>query len=267
MKVRVIKSRFNELFLIPIGDLHVGDKAFNEESENKLLGYIKWVKNQNNAYVVLMGDLINDATLDSPSNPFQQNMNLNEQIETVVNYFKPIKNKIIGSITGNHCERLEKYCGYNPNISICDRLGIFYFGYDGIIIFRMGCHGKNGMKHPRASFTGYIHHSTGGGATVGGKMNRVEMLRRVVCDADFYASGHNHMLGCVHTGIFKINPTTEKVEWLRQMIVDTGGYLNYEDSYANMKQLPPVKLGSPKIRLFIKRDGKDNVHKDIHVSL
>lgn len=85
---------------------------------------------------------------------------------------------------------------------------------------------------------------------------------------------HNHMLGCVHTGIFRINQTTEKVEWLRQMIIDTGGYLNYEGSYANMKQLPPLKLGSPKIRMLVKRntlrkDGKkkDIIKKDIHVSL
>jgi hypothetical protein len=268
MKVKAIKSDKNEIFLIPIGDLHIGEKAFDKESEEKLLGYIDWIKKNKNSYVFLMGDLINCATLNSASNPFQQNMNLQEQIENVVNYFKPIKSQIIGAITGNHEERLEKYCGYNPTISICDRLGIYYFGYDGIVIFRLGCHGWRST--PRASFSIYFHHTTGGGTTIGGKMNRVDRLRNIVCDADAYCGAHNHLLGCVHTGVFKINETTEKVEFLRQMIIDTGGYISYENSYANMKQLPPLKLGSPKIRLLIKRnekEGKDVVRKDIHVSL
>ena len=265
MKVKVVKTRKNELLLIPIGDLHIGDKAFNKESEVKLLSYIKWVKNNPNAYVLLLGDLINNATLESPSSPFQQNMNLQEQIDAVVNYFKPIKDRIVGAISGNHEQRLESYCGYNPTISICDRLGCYYFGYDGVVIFRLGCHGKRNSS--RASFSFYMHHTTGGGSTIGGKINRADMLRRIICNCDGYLGAHNHMLGVVHTGIFKVNETTEKIEFLRQMVIDCGGYISYEDSYANQKQLPPLKLGSPKIRLLIKRDGKDNVHKDIHVSL
>lgn len=268
MKVKVVKSRFNELFLIPMGDLHVGEKGFNKESEDKVKSYVEWVKKKPNCFIILMGDLINNATLDSPSSPFQQNMTLQEQIDKVVEYFKPIKHKIIGAITGNHENRLEDYAGYNPTISICDKLGIYYFGYDGIIIFRMGCHGKYGLRHPRASFSIYFHHTTGGsGITIGGKLNRDDLLRRIVCNCDAYLGGHNHMLGVVHTGIFKVNETAGKLEFLRQMVVDCGGYLNYEDSYANKKQLTPSKLGSPKIRFFIKRNGKDEVHKDIHVSI
>ena len=169
---------------------------------------------------------------------------------------------------GNHEQRLEKYSGYDPTIGLCERLGIYYFGYDGIVIFRLGCHnGKAKDRSPRASFTGYFHHTTGGGGTIGGKMNRVEKLRDVLVDADFYCGAHNHMLGVVHSGVFRINETTEQVEFVRQMIIDCGGYISYEGSYANMKQLPPLKLGSPKIRMLIKRGSKDEVHKDIHVSL
>ena len=265
MKVIESKTKFNDFYTIPLNDFHIGDKCFNSNSEEKLLGYIDWIKHTRNSNSILLGDLINCATIESPSSPFQQNMNLQDQIETVVNYLKPIKDKIIGAVSGNHEARLEPYCGYNPTISICDRLGIKYLGYDGIMILRLGCHGPR--NSPRASFSSYCHHTTGGGSTVGGKINRVEMLRRIVCDADTYIGAHNHMLGCIHTGIFRINPTTSKVEWLRQMIIDSGGYLNYEDSYANQKQMPPTKLGSPRIHFIIKRNGKDEVHKDIHVSI
>jgi len=266
MKVRVVKSKKNEIFLIPIGDLHIGEKAFNKESQDKLEGYIKWLrKNSKNSYMFGMGDMINCATKDSKSSAFQQNMDTKDQIQAVVDYFNPVKNQIIGFITGNHETRLEDYCGYNPTISMCDRLGTFYFGYDGIVLFRMGCHGFRDA--PRATFSGYFHHSVGGGSTIGGKMNRVDKNRQIICNCDFYASGHNHLLGVAHTGIFRVNETTEKVEFLRQMLVDTGGYLSYVDSYANKKQMPPVKLGSPKIRLLIKRGSNDDIKKDVHVSL
>ena len=98
MKVKSIKSRFNEVFLIPIGDLHIGDKAFNSESEKKVQGYIDWVKSKPNAFVILMGDILNDATIDSASSPFQQNMTLAEQLDYATKLFKPIKGKIIGAI-------------------------------------------------------------------------------------------------------------------------------------------------------------------------
>jgi hypothetical protein len=270
MRVKILKTRSKEVFLVPIGDLHIGERAFNEESISKLEGYIKWIKDKPNAYTILMGDLINCSTIRSPGGPFAQNMGLQDQIEAATDYFKPIKNKILGAISGNHEQRLEPYCGYNPVISICDRLGTFYFGYEGVVIFRLGCHGKerkNGISNNRGSFVGYFHHTTGGGSTVGGKMNRVEVLRKILCDADFYCGAHNHMLGVVHTGIYKVNPTSERVEFLRQMIIDTGGYINYEDSYASMKELPPMKLGSPKIRLLIKQKHDKSIDKDIHVSL
>jgi len=265
MEVFTVKSRHNEIFLIPIGDIHMGDRCFDSKSREKLQGYIDWVKSKSNAFIVLTGDLINSATLNSASSPFQQNMDMKTQIAEVVKMLKPVKNKIVGAITGNHEQRLERYCGYNPTISICDRLDIPYFGIDVILLFRMGCHGLKGC--PRANFTVYVHHTTGGGSTVGGKINRVDKLRQCVANCDAYVGSHNHMLGCVHTQIYKVNENEGRVDALRQMLIDTGGFLNYEGSYANEKMLPPVKLGSPKIRLFIKRDSKDKVHKDIHVSL
>jgi len=272
MKIQVLKTNRNHIYVVPLGDLHVGSLHFTKKSEEKLRGYVKWIKNTPGAYTVLMGDLINCATLGSPSNPFEQNMDLSEQIETVVELLKPIKHKILGAISGNHESRLEGYAGYNPTISICDRLGVYYLGYDGVIIFRLGCHSskKGKQRNPRATFSGYFHHTTGGGSTIGGKINRVDKLRDIVVDADFYCGAHNHLLGCVHTAVRRINPTKGTVDELRQMIIDTGGYLSYDGSYANKKQLPPLKLGSPRIRLAVKRkksNGKEIVTKDIHVSL
>lgn len=274
MKSKRINYTFRDIYLLPIGDCHIGDKAFNKESEIKLKGYIKWVKETKNARVFLMGDILNCATRVSKTSPFEQNMTLKEQIDYATRLFNPIKDKILGAIDGNHELRLSDYSGYSPTITLCERLNIPYFGDSAVLLFGLGCR-KKSVKSPRATFCGYFHHTTGGGSTIGSKINAPDKLRNIVCNGDFYCGSHNHMLGCVHSMVYKINESSGSIEELRQMIVDCGGYLNYSDSYAEAKMLQPLRIGSPRIHLFIKnikkRDkGKmilDCIKKDIHVSV
>lgn len=267
----------NSISIYPIGDIHIGDKCFGKESKHKLFGYIHWIKHNPTAYAILMGDIVNCATINSPSSPFQQDMDLKDQIATAVKYFEPIKDKIIGALDGNHEQRLSRYAGYSPTISICERLQIKYLESSAVVIFRLGCLKKilpsNRSTHrPRASFAGYFHHTTGGGATPGGKINRVEKLTDVVADCDFYCGAHNHGLGVMPRDIYIVDRVNSREERLRQMLIDCGGYLEWRGSYAEQKQLSPLKIGSPRINLFLKRKsraefGGVDVIKDIHVSI
>lgn len=268
MRCKSLKFKENKIYVIPIGDIHIGDKSFTKESRSKLEDYLKWVKSKPNAYIFLMGDIVNCATRDSASNPFEQNMDLKQQIKEAVKYFEPVKDKIIGAIDGNHELRLADYTGYSPTISICDKLNIDYFQHSAVVLFKLGCHQQiRGKKaSPRGTFVGYFHHTTGGGATTGGKMNRVDKLKNIVCDADFYCGAHNHGLGSFHSVVYKVNTGTNRIEKLRQILIDCGGYLEYHDSYAEKKMLPPLKIGSPKVHLALKQ-GSTKVYKDIHVSL
>jgi len=269
VECKAYRFKENEISLVPIGDIHMGDKSFTEDSLKKLKGYIDYVKNTKDAYIFLMGDLINCATLNSPSSPFSQNMDVKEQIEGIVKLFKPVRHKILGAIDGNHELRLERFCGYSPTISICDRLDICYMKSSAVILFRLGCRNtaRDALGSPRATFSGYFHHTTGGGGSMGGKINRPEKLKGIIGNCDFYAGAHNHALMCGHSIIFKVNETTEKIEELRQMILTTGGYLSFNGSYAEEKMLNPLKLGSPKITMIVKRGSNDEVKKDIHISL
>lgn len=266
MQIAVNRFPYNDIYIIPINDLHVGDRGFTANSRKKLRGYINWIKKTPNAYSILGGDLCNVATRTSKTSPFEQNLTLEEQITEVVKLLSPIKGKILGAINGNHEQRLSDYTGYSPTIAICRGLGIKYMSDSGIYILRMGC-----RKHtPRASFTIYHHHTTGGSRTVGGKMNRIAMLRDIIPNCDCYVGGHNHMLGAIPFDTQVINPTTERLETIRQMIVDAGGYLEWHDTYAERTMLQPLRVGSPRIHFIIKINGRsktDSIKRDIHVSL
>ena len=244
-------------YVLPLGDLHFGDEAFSERSFKKLKGYIKWVKENPNARVVLGGDLFNVATRISPTSPFEQEKN---EFDKVVGLLEPIKSQIAGAIDGNHEFRLIDFANYSLMNEFCVRLGIPYMGISGVINFKVGKKRSKTGGQWQQNYYIYLHHSTGGGATAGGKLNRAERLRYLVEGCDAYLAFHGHSLTATPKEIWFPNPSSKKVELRRYWLICCGGYLSWDGSYAERKMLPPEKLGSPRLRL----DGKRH---DIHCSL
>jgi hypothetical protein len=250
-----------EALIVPIGDIHLGDGAFSSKSEEKLRGYIKWVKERKNARVILMGDIFNVATRISKTSPFQ-NMTLKEEMLKAIELFTPIKGQILGAIEGNHEARAEDFMDYSPTIPFCEKLGIRYLKYSAV--FKMGV-GVNKRKtgcgdSPATTYLIYAHHTTGGGATMGGKINRVTKLKDIIINADIYLGAHNHGLVCTPIEGYMVDSRSGYITRFRQYMIDCGGYLDWNDSYAEQKMLAPLKIGSPILRL----NGYD---RDVRVTL
>ena len=73
-------------------DLHIGD------SHCDIMGIknrIEAVQNNKNAYCILNGDIINNATKTSVSDCYAEELSPMEQIRRFVDLFEPIKDKII----------------------------------------------------------------------------------------------------------------------------------------------------------------------------
>jgi len=254
--MRYDKVRINDScgYVLPIADVHIGDNCFCGGGRNLLKSNIEWVKNTPNARVFLLGDILNVATRTSKSSPFNQNLSLKDQIEEAVKLFLPIKSQIVGAISGNHEQRLIDICGYDPTISICHQLDIKYYSYSAVINFVVG----KGQR--RLSYVFYFHHTTGGGGSVGSKINRIDKLRELVTNCDCYVGGHNHQLAAVPVTTRVVDTKHDKIHILRQLLVDSGSYLSWDDNYPEKMQLKPTKLGSPRIRI-------DSGKRDIHCSI
>ncbi|MEM3541196.1 MAG: metallophosphoesterase [Candidatus Bilamarchaeaceae archaeon] len=257
------KIDFSEkVYLIPLGDIHLGSKGIDYE---KLQGYIDWIANEPHAYCFLMGDVFDVATITSPTNPFKSEMNLNDALKYLSELVKPIREKIIGAITGNHETRLERFAGFNPLQAFCDTQGITYAGYSAIIRFRIGSKNRKTPKEmvsPKIEYVFFAHHTTGGGATIGGKLNRVQKLTQVFVGADAYLGGHNHSkaMGEEQVAYLSKNGRGEaKIDFKKIFYIDTGSFLIYDNSYAEEKMLPPSHTGAPRIRM-------DGFKKDLHIS-
>ncbi len=250
-------------YILPIGDLHFSDRAFGEKSYKKLNGYIAWVKDNPNSRVVLGGDLFNVATRASKTSPFEQRMSVNEEMKEIVRLLTPIKKQIVGAIDGNHEHRAEDFFDLSLTETLCGKLDIPYMGVSGVIDFRVGRRNitERSRCKWRQNYFIYFHHTTGGGASIGGGLNRVEKLGNIVEGVDLHLGFHNHKLSISKSVIFKPNQKTQKVEEGIITHATCGGYLQYEGSYAERGMLRPTKLGSLRIRLD---GGKKH---DLHVSL
>jgi len=254
MITKTVEINSDEVFLLVIGDLHMGDKAFGKESRRKIDGYIKWVKDTPNARVILNGDLLNTATRESKSSPFEQDMDLQEQIQKVADLLMPIKDKIIGAVMGNHERRIFDFAGFDPTVSLLSFLGIkvqdVYCKYCGLLKIKVGSRKHGNKLINRTAYTIVFHHTTGGGKLIGSKLNRVDQMRQsTVSNADVYIGSHNHSLSTAQTAVMEYNPYSETVEKRQQTLVSAGGYLEWSNSYAEAMQLSPMELGSPIIKL------------------
>lgn len=259
-------------YVIILGDIHLGDALFTKRAEEKLRGYINWVKENKNARVFLNGDVFNVATRQSKTSPFDKNPRFADEMEFALDLFKPIANQIIGATDGNHEFRLIDFVNFSLINELCQRLStptrkVIYCAESCLLFLKVG----RPSKHERAikyrnspnragqTYSGYIHHTTGGGSTIGGKMNRVDKLRQMIAGCDFYAGNHNHMEGTAKTKIFMPNLQNCTLTEIRQVLVDCGGFLDY-GGYVERAQCAPTDIGAPRIRFDAKKH-------DCHVSL
>jgi hypothetical protein len=210
---------------------------------------LKWCK-ENNAWIILMGDLIeNDSKGSVGAGVYEQIMNPEQQKDEVIELLKPVKHLILGALTGNHEERTFKDSGQDPTADICRSLEIPYLRYSAFLKLKVGT----------VNYVIYATHGSGGSRLVSSKINCVMNLSRNF-EADIYLMAHMHDLLTASDVYKRMNMHNHAIEDKKRYFIVTGSYLGYENSYAEMMNLPPGKTGSPRIRL----DGKTF---DAHISL
>jgi len=248
------KSSYNgnddKLYLHFIGDLHKGHRAYDERIIKQRL---KEVKEYNDAgypnRILLMGDLVEAATKTSVgAGVYETTMSPSDQMDSIADLFYPYKEYIDGCIIGNHEQRIYKDTSIDIMKLFARDLGIKYLRYTGVVNYSWN----------KRSYTVCIWHGKGGGATTGSAFNNLEKMARTV-ETDIYAMGHVHKLGHFSRIIKHVDTRNGKLLNKPQLFVLTGSALRYDESYADMKNLVPPKLGFP----ILKLDGRPKHPKKV----
>lgn len=129
------------MYILPIGDIHIGNKYYNPIYLQKALDFAK--KHKDRCRVVLMGDLLEVATKHSVGRSvYDEDYPTGSQFEKAVELFKPIAKQIDLVIEGNHEERIIRDTSFEIVSELCHRLGIphAYGKFAGILNTSVGEH-------------------------------------------------------------------------------------------------------------------------------
>ena len=106
--------------LYSISDWHLGDSNCKLD---EIKCTINEIKNHPDMYVLINGDIINNATKSSVSDIYSDRLNPMEQIELACDLLEPIKDRILAITSGNHENRSYKESGVD--------IMSFLVGFDG----------------------------------------------------------------------------------------------------------------------------------------
>lgn len=108
-----------ELEIHTFADEHIGDEHCDMK---RLLDRIDYVKNTPNAYCIMNGDLLDNATKTSIGDTYTQEFNPMAQLQRAVELFTPIAHKCMCVTHGNHENRTYKKEGINLSYLIAKQL-------------------------------------------------------------------------------------------------------------------------------------------------
>lgn len=228
-----------DIYIIPLSDVHIGEKGFNEKLLDEV---IDKVRTNDNFYMLLIGDLINNATKLSKSDVYHETMTPHEQVNLIVEKLTPIKHKILGSVSGNHEDRTSRDSGIDLSQVIAKFLDIPYDNSSLVYQIKHGTFGSG-----KNNYVLYTTHGFGGGGTKGAKANRLQNLSNM-CIADLYIMGHYHDIITFSDSIYVPDTRHDRVVLKRRQYLITGSCVEY-GGYAEKMLLRPGKTGYPLVHL------------------
>jgi len=255
--------------LCPIHDVHIGHIGHDHKYFTNV---IKWIKNTN-TYVVLLGDHIDaisqqDRRFENPTiDPrFREHLdNLHyEQTRFFIDAMKPIEDRIIAILPGNHEIAVRNRFSYDATKVISDELGVPILTDPGYVILKFHRSKTSTLqKNILCSHGGFM-----GGRKRGSKVNAMEDLAASF-DADIYIAGHTHDKFVTQRNIIRPN-SRGVLSYDKKLFVNGGSMLHTytlntsDDGWATRKLFSPGVPGMMRIDFLLKeKQGKNYI--DVHV--
>lgn len=257
-------SEFSKIYLIPLADFHIGTEVDIETIQ----GYIDWIKQRNNAFTILNGDLMNCAWKESTPDLFEDLVTPDETYKVVRSLLEPIKNKILMITRGNHEESIFRKVGADYSARLAYDLGdIPYKPNGGMVGIRLSKY-----EHKLLLWV-YATHGWGGARTIGAKIKKIEDLA-LCADADIYVLSHDHTQAIHRLNVLappKSHTACNRRQYMRvkrKLLINTGGFIKYS-GYIQRKGYAPQDIGTPRILAEVKNTTKNGLgyYVDLHASL
>ena len=246
----IVRDFDTDITIYPISDVHLGSLEHNKKEWDK---FVNKIANEPNSYIILAGDLMNNATRSSVSNIFEETLRPSEQKKRLIKYLTPIKDKIICAVSGNHERRSGKDADDDPTYDIMCKLDLedIYRQNMAFVKLQLGTP-EQIKKRQAATYTFVVTHGSGGGIFTGSAVNKNERFGYVVDGMDCLIVGHTHKGAISKPSKIVIDPRNNVVSMKSFTVVSCQAWMNY-GGYAAQKMLLPstnaTSEGSQKITL------------------
>lgn len=237
-----LSEELKQIEIHTFADLHMGDRSTDYTLIRERLDY---VKNKPNAYVILNGDLLNNATKTSVSDSYAEDLTPMEQITTAVEMFEPLKDKIMAITSGNHERRTYNKEGIDLMEIVARQMGLFdkFSKSSALIFLRFGFN----EKQRKMVYTIFANHGSGGGRKEGAKAIRLADMAGIV-DADIYIHSHTHLPMTMKQSFARVNMQNSTLCMVDKLFVNTGATLDY-GGYGEVFEFKPASKETPIIYL------------------
>lgn len=250
----MIVHEFNQpIVIFPISDVHYGSL---DHLTKEWFEFCKMVENTDNAYVILGGDLINNNTRSSVGSPWDDTVRPREQKKHMVEMLKPIKDRILCCVTGNHEARSLKDADDDPTYDIMCKLDLEDVYRPNTAFMKVSLGHRKSDNTPIQSYTFAVTHGAGGGIYTGATVNRNERFGNVIEGLDCLVVGHTHKGTVSKPAKIVIDRKNNKVTMSHYTVISMVSWMNY-GGYALKKMLLPSMVADPqRLKLAMNRDHK-----------
>lgn len=253
--MKVIRHKlgdFEQLQILPLADLHIGDI---HSDGKKIQEWLDYIQQHDNCYAILNGDLMDTAIKTSIGDTYGATLRPMEQLQQCVKLFEPIKDKILAVTAGNHENRIYKSDGLDTTHLMCEQLGIadYYSPTSALVFIQFGAKRSRPHNGDPMLYSIFCLHGSGGGRKEGGKINRLADLACIV-DADIYIHSHTHLPTIMRNSYFRVNTRHCTVQQVDKLFINTSSSLNY-GGYGEAQAFKPNSLETPMIILDGRKRG------------
>lgn len=233
--------------LYPVGDVHNGDPKTDEKMFE---GFVRFIGAEPYRYWLYSGDNLNNAIKTSVSNVYNESRSPAQQKEWFINTMRPIADKCLCFVPGNHEARSAKDTDSLLVWDIACRLVgderamELYRENEAFVKISLGKYSQHHKNADPVTYVAWVVHGDGGGAMVGATINKMQSRSMAIEGLDLSISGHVHKGKVGHS--FPVRVIDPRNNCIGMRSVSNAICSAWQDygGYAARKLLPPGAKGA-----------------------
>ena len=227
-------------------DLHIGDR----HCDMRLIrDRLKGLEDDPDAYCILNGDILNNATKTSVSDCYSESLSPMAQIQRAMELFEPVKERILAITTGNHERRTYNKEGIDLMEVFARQLGLYgrFSPASALLFLHFGQCSRRAACGRKMTYTLFVNHGSGGGRKEGSKAIRLADMASIV-DADVYIHSHTHLPMIFKQSMYRSCLNNDSAALVDKLFVNTAASLDY-GGYGEAQEFKPASKDTPTIYL------------------